>query len=149
MSSSLFGREGFTADSVIHLIQATALNPLLTGSLLYALQHLPPSTLAKLSLKARNLTQSRKTNKTLLVLLALGVLRRVNNFLSQGALNNWQSSGFSDVKKELAIVTGGSSGIGEQISLELARKGVKVIILDVQAPKSALRMCIQIFCNIR
>jgi len=37
-----------------------------------------------------------------------------------------------DWEREVAVVTGGSDGIGKEIVLLLAEKGVKVAVLDVQ-----------------
>ena len=36
--------------------------------------------------------------------------------------------------KEVAVVTGGSDGIGKNIALLLAEKGVKVVSLDIRPP---------------
>jgi 3-oxoacyl-ACP reductase-like protein len=59
------------------------------------------------------------------------------HYLSSGltgfARNNWR---LADThrwkwKEEIAVVTGGCSGIGEEIVKALAKKGVKVVIIDV------------------
>lgn len=144
MASALFGREGFTPDTLLSLIRSTALEPLVVGPLLYALQKTPKKTILKLPATLIRVLRSPRTTKTLIVLLALGVLRRTNKTLSQLTLNNWQSTGAWDPKHEVAIVTGGSSGIGEQIVLGLARQGIKVLILDVQPPKSSMRSYLSI-----
>ncbi len=44
-----------------------------------------------------------------------------------------------DLKNKVAIVTGGSSGIGEAIAKKLESLGVEVIIFDIKEPKSALK----------
>jgi len=41
--------------------------------------------------------------------------------------------------QELVLVTGGCSGIGELMAKQFAEKGVKVVVLDINAPKAALR----------
>ena len=38
------------------------------------------------------------------------------------------------LSSRIAIVTGGSSGIGRGIAIELARDGAKVVVADVQEP---------------
>jgi NAD(P)-dependent dehydrogenase (short-subunit alcohol dehydrogenase family) len=41
---------------------------------------------------------------------------------------NWGTSNTPDLTDKVAIVTGGNIGLGYQTSLELARRGVSVII---------------------
>lgn len=107
------------------------LGPVATASALWALrspamqQHIPPF-LFRLVAKS-----------TLVValkwLLALGLIRNGSSFLSNLAINNYR---FSDKKRwnwseETAVVTGGCSGIGEEITKALAARGVKVFVLDM------------------
>ena len=42
-----------------------------------------------------------------------------------------------NLKHKVAIVTGGSNGIGEAIANKLKELGAKVIIFDIKEPKSA------------
>jgi all-trans-retinol dehydrogenase (NAD+) len=53
--------------------------------------------------------------------------------LTELARNNWRlaDTGRWNWKDEIAVVTGGCSGIGEEIARALAKRGVKVVILDV------------------
>ena len=53
--------------------------------------------------------------------------------LTELARNNWRLADTSrwNWKDEIAVVTGGCSGIGEEIARALAKRGVKVVILDV------------------
>lgn len=67
-------------------------------------------------------------------LLALSLTKYVSSTLSGIALNNWKV--FADTSRwnwseEIAVVTGGCSGIGEEITKALAAKGVKVVVLDM------------------
>lgn len=66
-------------------------------------------------------------------MLYIGVARLINAYLSQGALNNWQKAKY-DWVREVVVVTGGSDGIGKQVSFLLADKGCKVASLDIQPP---------------
>ena len=65
-----------------------------------------------------------------LILVSVGLILRVNRFLSQRALNNGVSSKFH-WKQEIVVVTGASGGIGAQAVHKLAARGSKVIVLDV------------------
>ncbi|WAO87442.1 Hypothetical protein NCS54_00475100 [Fusarium falciforme] len=58
-------------------------------------------------------------------LLALSLLPRLNKWFSRRK------------KREVVVVTGGSSGIGATIVAKLAQRTVKVIILDLNGPQSA------------
>lgn len=117
---------GFTADVVGRVIKGTVLDPTLTVPLLLLSQY---------TSKGREIAQSRaKALKTLKVLVGLGVSRWVTNWLNRRALNNWQSDKY-EWNKEIAVVTGGSDGIGQRVSLLLAERGVKVAVLDIQPLK--------------
>lgn len=63
----------------------------------------------------------------------IGIARVINGFLSRGAQNNWQSSKY-EWEKEIAVITGGSDGIGKNIAFLLAERGVKTASLDKQPP---------------
>ncbi|KAL3444231.1 hypothetical protein BJX65DRAFT_320012 [Aspergillus insuetus] len=73
--------------------------------------------------------------KALALVAAVQLLRGVNRYLSQRAQNNWVSGRPWNPRNELVLVTGGSSGIGKQIVLDLVKFNVKsIIILDIQEP---------------
>ncbi|QSS62457.1 short-chain dehydrogenase/reductase [Histoplasma capsulatum] len=76
--------------------------------------------------------------KALLAVLVLSILRSANRTLSSLVVNNWQRQRPWDNKRELVLLTGGCSGIGKQIMLDLAQKGVRVVILDVVEPSFKL-----------
>jgi NAD(P)-dependent dehydrogenase (short-subunit alcohol dehydrogenase family) len=46
-----------------------------------------------------------------------------------------------DWKREVAVVTGGCSGIGLEIVKQLMRKGVKVAVFDIQPVPKAIEGC--------
>ncbi|KAI0136795.1 hypothetical protein BJ170DRAFT_30908 [Xylariales sp. AK1849] len=79
-------------------------------------------------------TTLRGYKKGIRVLFVLAVVRLVGNALSNWALNNWRLSPqrVCDWKREIAVVTGGSSGIGQKLVEGLVRKGTRVAVLDVQ-----------------
>lgn len=54
-------------------------------------------------------------------------------------LDNWESSHY-EWEKEIAVITGGSDGIGKHVSLLLAEKHVTVAILDIQPLTFKARM---------
>lgn len=72
-------------------------------------------------------------------LVALRLLNGFSGYLSQRAQNSWVTIGQWDPKRELAVITGGCSGIGKKIVEDLNKRNVKVIILDIQEPDSPLR----------
>ncbi|KAL8688373.1 MAG: hypothetical protein Q9218_005700 [Villophora microphyllina] len=116
-------REGFTADVLIRIFKNTALNATLTLPLYILIQYTQGGQKLAIS---HEVALSR-----LKVLVYLGILRYLNNFLSTGALNNWTSSKY-EWNKEVVVITGGSDGIGKMIARLLAEKGAKIAILDVQ-----------------
>ncbi|KAF2398278.1 dehydrogenase/reductase SDR family member 8 precursor [Trichodelitschia bisporula] len=117
--------------------------PLFTGPLLLALTSGPEALRGPLlhqlesfitKIGVSSITTPRVIT-ALKVLLALGLGRRVNRALNAWALNNWRWRAQTDKwtwNWEVAVVTGGSSGIGLETVRLLSRKGVKVAVLDIQ-----------------
>jgi all-trans-retinol dehydrogenase (NAD+) len=66
-------------------------------------------------------------------LLKIGLFLEGNNLLNIWAKNNWRISNKEkwNWPNEVAVVTGGSGGIGVLVVEGLAKKGVKVAVLDV------------------
>ncbi|KAJ5167009.1 uncharacterized protein N7482_005790 [Penicillium canariense] len=67
-------------------------------------------------------------------LWGVGILYQTNKWLSRCYLNALTGNSAWDWKKEIVILTGGSSGIGAAVASRLAKNGTKVIILDIQPP---------------
>jgi 3-oxoacyl-ACP reductase-like protein len=67
--------------------------------------------------------------------LVLGLVQETNAWLNRLAENNWR---FTNDKKtwnwteEVAVVTGGSNGIGAAVVRELVSHGIKVAVLDIE-----------------
>jgi len=73
------------------------------------------------------------TLKVIGILFSLGLLDRLNKWLSRMALNGYTKDPTWNWKKEVIVVTGGSSGIGAKLALKLSGAGLTVIILDVNS----------------
>jgi 3-oxoacyl-ACP reductase-like protein len=63
----------------------------------------------------------------------LSSVHYLSSELTEFSRNNWRRADTHrwNWKEEVAVVTGGCSGIGEEMVKSLAKKGVKVVILDV------------------
>lgn len=134
--------------SVVSLGQ-TALSPTLLAPLLATILYGPASV------RTRALAALRASPETLQfalrLVLALGAVRVSNRLLSSVAANNWRVRGQPgwDWSKEIAVVTGGCSGIGRAVAEGLARKGVRVAVLDIQEPPADLHYRIKYFrCDV-
>lgn len=121
------------------LAERVALEPLLTAPLLYLFSQ-QPQLFRDHVLKRFPKLASSTTITILKWLVALGLGKRLSQIVGSLALNNWQvmpSRSNWDWPNEIAVVTGGCSGFGELVAQGLAKKGVKVVILDIQdLPKS-------------
>lgn len=120
----------------VRTVQNLALQPIVPASILafiaYGPQHLVQKFLNHPAL--RRILGNRDIKSPLRILLALGVARLLNKWMSKRAVNNWSLSPGSgwQWQSEIAVVTGGCAGIGRGIVLGLVEKGVEVVILDVQ-----------------
>ncbi|KAJ5162526.1 Dehydrogenase RED2 [Penicillium capsulatum] len=101
-------------------------------------QQYAQSAVARLPDPAQDVLRNPLTQKALGVVLALGVLRSINKSLSQWSQNNWCRNERWNSARELILLTGGCSGIGKQVMEDLARTGVRVIILDINEPNFTL-----------
>jgi len=118
-----------------------ALEPIIAGPFLALLLYTPEQTLRN-ALEATHLPQIIDLSNLIRILgflAAIGVIRKTNSALNSWATNNWQfHAGQSwDWSSEIAVVTGGCSGIGKAIAEALTSRGIRVAILDVQdAPET-------------
>ena len=126
---------------------ATMLTTALASSILYLLTRCPsalePYVQRILAHVPAQLAINRPILITLLkVIVSLGLIHNTSSYLTSVALNNWQWRSDKhkwEWSKEVAVVTGGCSGIGEEIVKGLARRGVKVVVLDVQEMPERLK----------
>lgn len=123
------------------MIKGTLLTPSLT---------LPLYLLANYTAQGNALGASHPSAfKALKVLVYLGLARSINKWLSRRSLNHSVADTY-DWPREIALVTGGSDGIGHQITLLLAKRGIKVVVLDVQPLKYTPPPNVHFFqCDIR
>ncbi|KAI9372194.1 hypothetical protein BJX61DRAFT_458366 [Aspergillus egyptiacus] len=135
-----FSREGFTADVLGKLMQRTVLCPWKTVPLILLAHYTAKGQVTAL--------QHPKAFQALKILASLAVLRRLNAWLNQRALNNGVSDQY-DWNKEVVVLTGGSGGIGKQVATLLGNRGIKVAILDIQAPQGTLPSTVRFYkCDI-
>lgn len=127
----LLPREGITLETILQILSKTALQPLLTGPLLYAttLDILQPLLAAH---------KKDALVKVLRVLLTIGILKSANNTLSKLVMNNWTADNWRK-GEEIVLITGGGSGIGELMARDLAPWSKAVVVLDLTPPKMSLR----------
>lgn len=135
--------------SLIRKPISAALSPYVTGSLLYLLTRAPDririGVLALLSSKLPESLPPVRLVKILRVLFTFGIASKVlggiNQRLSDWATNNWSWNADKarwHWNSEIAVVTGGCSGIGAEVVRSLLARGVKVAVLDIQALPSDL-----------
>ena len=126
-------------------ISRVALNPAVIGALLWVLTRGPDSIRDRLISKVsalRNPETLRRVTKALGWLLVLGTANTVNRKFNELALNAYRANDERKRwkwNKEIAVVTGGCSGIGLLVVKRLILRGVKVAILDVQQLPPALQ----------
>ncbi|OQE26630.1 hypothetical protein PENSTE_c005G03825 [Penicillium steckii] len=102
------------------------------------LQQYSQTALARLPEPAQELLLKPVTQKALAAIVALGLVRSVNKSLSSWTLQNWTVNEKWVPARELILITGGCSGIGKQVMEDLAKTGVRVVILDINPPNFTL-----------
>lgn len=77
-----------------------------------------------------------------------GILYICGKALSSLILNNWTSDKW-DWRREVILITGGCSGIGEQIARKFDEHAIKVVVLDITPLKVALPASVHFYkCDI-
>ena len=139
-----FYESAFYLFHSVALAKELALQPALPALALVFLHYAPTSLRDRLLrfLAARAGIQPRTLRLALRLLLGLGLAKMANRWLNKLAVNNWRLRPASHWHwpAEIAVVTGGSSGIGGCIVKGLASRGIMVVVLDVQELPSELKM---------
>lgn len=118
-------------------IKTLPLSPAVTGLALYLLTRSPPSIQQPILERALSVLSPKNLSRlvtTLKYLFAAGLIKNANSYLSHWANNNFQLFGSTkgwDWNKEIAIVTGGSSGFGALFATDLSAHGIHVVVLDI------------------
>lgn len=134
---------GSPTGDAIDAIRRFTLSPLLSGPLFLLASRAPDQLqgilnslvdrLAAVGLPTAQVPTERTLYLALRLLFGFSLLRFFNKKLNAIAANGWRLStpGSWDWKNEIAVVTGGSGGIGRFITEKLIARGVKVAILDL------------------
>lgn len=128
--------EGLTLEALWRPIGSILFQPAIPSILLLASLRESQRIKELLSQASRDAIELSVVNRALKVLIAIGVLYRLNNFLSRCALNNFTQDRSWDWRKETVVVTGGCSGIGELMVRKFAKNSIKVVALDINPPKT-------------
>ncbi|RFU27582.1 hypothetical protein B7463_g8750, partial [Scytalidium lignicola] len=127
-----------TPQRAINSSIGLATSPVITGALLYGILYQPEKLLSILPEKLRPLVTSSRLITVLKGLLALGIIGKASNKLSDLTVNNWKGAAKFIKSQEIVLITGGSSGIGAAMAKQFSKHGVKVIILDRNPPTDPL-----------
>jgi hypothetical protein len=120
-------------------VRLALFDPRVTAPLLIAVLYYPEKLQSLLTARLHPLISSPAAIRVLKIALSLGVVRGINNKLSQWVVNNWKSDAKFIKSQEIVLISGGTSGIGKSMAEYFARQGVKTVVLDINAPKDPLR----------
>ncbi|KAF9893639.1 hypothetical protein FE257_010951 [Aspergillus nanangensis] len=116
--AGLLPREGLYIDPLVSLLRNTIFHPVATILLATYVKLVPESLPSTLS-------------QPVLYGAVLSAALWVNDWLSKWSHNNWTRDTRWDWRKEVVVVTGGSSGIGASVAHRLAEDGVRVAVVDI------------------
>ena len=138
MGNNILPAEGMTLEFLCQPFQNILLQPLFVGGALLASWQDPSRFSHLISLGSRDRVTPRQASNALQLLLALGLAYRANKILTRLVLNNFSSDKTWNWDREIALVTGGSGGIGRMIVDKLSEHGIKVVVFDVAEPTRPL-----------
>lgn len=122
-------------------VRLALFDPRVTAPLLVALLYCPERLRRIFPTALHPLLASSALIKVLKVCLGLSLIRGLNNKLNQYSANNWKKDAKFIKSQEVVLITGGSSGIGWVMASDFAKKGVKVVVIDLNPPKNPFRKC--------
>ncbi|KAL2019088.1 hypothetical protein VTK56DRAFT_10119 [Thermocarpiscus australiensis] len=132
------------AVDVVASVGRMVLSPLLSGPVLLSVTYCPDAVRQVVSSVAKALPEQIAALLTSLpdppavtalrLLVVLGLFRTANRVLNTLASNSWRLGAAKgwNWPNEIAVVTGGSSGIGKGIVERLAGLGMRVAVFDIQ-----------------
>lgn len=145
MSVFLPPREGITLEYLCRPIYHVVLQPIVPAALLLASIKFPQDSERLLSLVTKDAIQLGTVKLLLKGLLAIGVVDRLNRYMSRLTMNNFVSDRTWDWQREIVLITGGCSGIGAQMVRLFAERNIKVVVLDINPPKAPLPGSVQFY----
>ncbi|ATY67361.1 dehydrogenase reductase SDR family member 8 [Cordyceps militaris] len=119
-------------------------SPVVTGAALLAFTQSPPDVQAevvrRLAFLGEHAAKPETIELALKVVFGWGLVKSANAALNAAAANGWRFTAAAgwDWPSEVAVVTGGCSGIGRNVVEQLTARGVRCAILDVQPLPKAL-----------
>jgi all-trans-retinol dehydrogenase (NAD+) len=142
MSAALQRASNLLTTSIGHV----TLNPIVTAALLWVLTKGPVGLRDRLINNISVLQDPRRYAQLVKALkwcLALGIGGAVNRQMNEVALNGgrWGNDKRWNWSEEVAVITGGCSGIGELVVKRLIGRGIKVAVLDIQDLPASLQGC--------
>ncbi|KIW10140.1 hypothetical protein PV08_11101 [Exophiala spinifera] len=137
MSSLRPPREGLTLEYLFRPF-GILLHPVVSASLLFASIKRPDATKQLVYAITKSDISLESIRTAFKILLTTVTVFKLNKYLSRLSLNNFVTDRSWDWQKEIVVCTGGSSGIGKHVVDELARRGIQVVILDINPPTKSL-----------
>lgn len=111
-------REGFYIDPIVKWLRQTLFHPLMSLACVFLVHR-------------ANLRAAVPYQRPVQLIAGTSILLWLNDWLSTKSQNNWVIDDSWDWKNELAVVTGGSGGIGGGVVQRLAAMGARVVVLDI------------------
>lgn len=137
--------EGLTLEFLCRPIGCILLQPLITGAGLIASIYYPDVAQTLLPRSLQQAATGFRTTSILACLVSAGSLFHLNRWLSNRARNHFTNNTTWDWEKEVALVTGGSSGIGALIVEKLAGQNITVVSIDIKPPSEPLPANVQFY----